>query len=312
MNIFLSYSHKDKDAALTLQKALFSGGQTVWMDDGLTIGHEWRTQLADEIARADAIALAITSNWLASPYCQWEFVTAVEQGKKIILVMLEAGLKLPDRLSKYQYADFTNGFNDPAKTQKFLDDLLKLAVTVDKSTVAGVDKEQYAMKIDQQNSDGGQNLNVPGSGNTIAGRDLDQSSTSVKIGGNVQGGNVVIGGKQTVGGNLTITMHDLTQTISKGKAAPSDKETLQKLMDDLKTTLMNVPSEHEESGKKVVERTEELVTEVSRPQADPEDVKDSANKLKRAAENIKAVLPAVFTIATSIIAHVLKMSGAGA
>jgi len=91
MNIFLSYPRKDKTLATGLKDILYKGGHTVWIDDMLTTGRAWRDQLEAEINKADAIALALTPNWIASPYCQWEFITAVENGKKYFSVASGGG-----------------------------------------------------------------------------------------------------------------------------------------------------------------------------------------------------------------------------
>ena len=112
MKIFLSYPRKDTEKAIQLKNALEQGGHVVWMDDELITGRSWREQLETEIKKADAIALALTPNWVASKYCMWEFITAAENGKHIIPVML-VKTDLPDTLRSYQYAKLTE-FTDEA------------------------------------------------------------------------------------------------------------------------------------------------------------------------------------------------------
>lgn len=182
MKIFLSYPHVDKAVTQQLRDVLFQGGHTVWMDEGLTTGKKWQEELEEEIKRADAMALAITANWLNSPYCQWEFVTAVEHQKKIIPVILTKGNILPTRISQYQYADFSDGFGDVDKVQKFLNELLQLAVELPADGVSGMNKTEYLNQIEQNNS-GGININIKG---------------------NTSGANVVISGTQTINGNFMI------------------------------------------------------------------------------------------------------------
>jgi hypothetical protein len=138
---------------------------------------------------------------------------------------------LPQRLSQYQYADFTDGFDDQTKVQKFPDDLLKLAVTIDQRTVEGINKEQYATQIDQENSGGGHNFNISGNNNTIASGNVDQSSQNIINRGSIQGANVNIGGNQTFHSTVTITMGNMTQTInSRPNASPDDKAELAQLV----------------------------------------------------------------------------------
>lgn len=148
MRIFLSYPRKNKDKAKILKNVLEHGGHRVWMDEALVTGQSWRHQLETQIKNADAIALAITPHWIASSYCQWEFVTATEQNKKVIPVMIET-TALPERIAKYQYADFTNGF-PRSEVDRFLNNLLVLATSVEPSSVANLERGQYEKKIDSQ------------------------------------------------------------------------------------------------------------------------------------------------------------------
>ncbi|NIT56432.1 MAG: TIR domain-containing protein, partial [Aliifodinibius sp.] len=88
---------------------------------------------------------ALTPNWSASPDCQWEFITAIENGKKVIPVLLEK-TSLPARISKYQYADLSDGF-DEAEVEKLLNDLVTLAQTIDPSITVDMNKAIYTQKI---------------------------------------------------------------------------------------------------------------------------------------------------------------------
>lgn len=306
MNIFLSYPHKDKSLAIGLKNVLFNSGHTVWMDDLLNTGQNWREQLELQLKQADAIALAITPNWLTSPYCQWEFITAVENGKKVIPVMLERIDDLPERLSQYQFADFTDGFSNTGRVQKFLDDLLKLAVTVGKNSIAKMDKELYAEKINQENSQQSRskNMNV----DTVG-----QSHQMINVSGNIQSGNINLGGgSQIFYGNVNITLGNLAQSVnSSSNYTYDEKIELEKLIIQLESALQNVSAENQTAAQKVADRTKELITEVSAEQIEPEAIEMKANLLKKAAENIKEILPAVLSIATQIIVHALRMSGIG-
>src|SRR5690349_18432972 len=154
MKLFLSYPHKDTDKAKALAKILTNGGQEVWFDEHLRVGPRWKDQLADNIRAADAIVLALTPAWLESPYCQWEFITAAEQGKEVIPVLLAnqpdgKNLPVPDRIGQYQWIDFSAGFGNPDKVQKFLNDLTHLGVTLRASDASNRNKEAYAMSIEE-------------------------------------------------------------------------------------------------------------------------------------------------------------------
>lgn len=295
MHIFLSYSRKDKPLALALKKALAKGGQLVWMDDQLTSGQDWRVQLEARIKDHEAIVLALTPNWIDSPYCQWEFITAVENGKKIIPVLLEK-TALPDRISQYQYADFTGGFTDDAEVQKFLDDLLKLAVIVDKHTIATVDKEAYAMKIDQENSGDGHNINLSGSGNTVAGGNIDQSRQNIRIGGSVSGGNVNIGGTQTFHGNVNINYNALSSV-----PAGSPLDDLKSLLQELETVLKQQPTDKAEDVELTQEYANEIAEEAAKESPRKKKLEITGENLKKAAQNLLAVSPIVAKIVQKLL-----------
>jgi hypothetical protein len=297
MKIFLSYPHEDTHKAVQLKDALFQGGQTVWMDNQLITGQEWQSQLEARIKEHEAIVLALTPNWIDSPYCQWEFITAVENGKKIIPVMLEK-TALPTRISQYQYADFTSGFTDYVKVQRFLDDMLKLAVKVDKNKIASVDKEFYAMKIDRENSDGGHNINTSGTGNTVAGGKIDRSRQDIRIGGSVSGGNVNIGGTQNFHGNVNINYNALS-------SIPSNLllDDLKSLLQELETALKQQSADKAEDVELIQEYANEIAEEAAKELPRKKKLEIMAENLMKAAKNLLNVSP----IAAKIVQKLLMI-----
>ena len=110
MRLFVSYSHQDRQITRNLETLLTSAGHEVWIDNNLITGKSWQQQLKDEIHKADAIVLALTPRWQASPYCQWEYMTAVEAGRKVIPVMLEK-VDLPDYIGTHRDSDKMCFFN---------------------------------------------------------------------------------------------------------------------------------------------------------------------------------------------------------
>lgn len=295
MNIFLSYPHADLTITKALEAALTSGGHTVWRDDQLITGARWREQLADQIEQSDAVALAITPKWLASPYCQWEFITAVEHGKKVIPVLLDTVGALPDRLSQYQYADFRGGFADSAKVQKFLDDLVKLAVVVDKSRIASVDKTQYADAIMQQNQGGGHNFSVSGNDNSVVGGNLDQSRTNVTMSGStVSGAAVNIGGHQALSGNTTLT-------YAEGGTSHDARQDVEKLAQQLLSELSKLQSVDKDEAEAIQALTQEALELTRKTKPNPSLLKIKGESLKQAAQNLLTVAPIAADIAAALL-----------
>jgi hypothetical protein len=151
MHIFISYSRKDRRVTSgvdDLAEALSSGGHDIWIDDQLRLGMEWKEQLRTAIQRSDAVAAALSPNWFASKFCQWEFTNAVELGKLLILAVI-VPVELPERISKYQYIDFSQGFSDQTKVQLFLDQLLarRLERQSSATTSAVTDSEHPALTM---------------------------------------------------------------------------------------------------------------------------------------------------------------------
>jgi sugar lactone lactonase YvrE len=129
MRLFISYAHKNHKVVTDLVAILKRGGHEPWFDEQLKTGLRWQDQLHDAIEDSDGIVLSLTPQWLESEWCQWEFVTAIELGKQIVPVLLEQ-TDLPVVLSQYQYADFTKGFADEARVERFLGDLSEAAITI--------------------------------------------------------------------------------------------------------------------------------------------------------------------------------------
>jgi hypothetical protein len=282
MRIFLSYPRKDTVKAKRLRDTLARGGHNVWMDDQLVTGQPWRDQLEAEIKRADAIALALTPHWLASPYCQWEFITAVENGKKVIPVLLEAVDPIPQRISQYQYADLTKGFSQAA-IQKLLNDLVTLAVTVDPAVIRDMNKEIYARQITI-------NLTITGDGNIVGNGNVVTRTGDITT-GNVTAGNVVIGGTQVVHGDMTINM----------EALAGDDDHLRELADliaQFEAALAALPPGDAEV---IQALAQDAINEAGKDQPSKRMLEIRGDALKKAAENLTVVAPIAVRIAQKLL-----------
>jgi len=109
MKLFVSYAHEDMQRASGAVALLSAGGHTLWFDQELLPGQDWKKELQIAISRCDALICAVTATALASEWCQWEIATAIRQQKPVIPVLLEPGVSLPDSLKHLHYADFSGG-----------------------------------------------------------------------------------------------------------------------------------------------------------------------------------------------------------
>jgi hypothetical protein len=106
MELFITYAHEDIEKVRKVAELLTTGGHTVWFDNQLLPGQDWKEQLNNAIARCDAYVYALTKGAVTSEWCEWEFATAVRLGKAVLPILLEAGVAIPQQLQKLQYADF--------------------------------------------------------------------------------------------------------------------------------------------------------------------------------------------------------------
>src|ERR1700674_3734431 len=86
--VFISHASKDAEEARRLLEWLRSRGfDGAFLDfdqyTGIPPGADWERTLYREIARADAVLLVFTANWIASKWCFAEFTQARALGKAI-------------------------------------------------------------------------------------------------------------------------------------------------------------------------------------------------------------------------------------
>jgi hypothetical protein len=85
--IFISYSHKDEDFRVELEKHLIMLRRNnfiqTWTDRKILPGQEWSKEIHNELANADIILLLISVDFLCSDYCfDIEVEKAMEQHKQ--------------------------------------------------------------------------------------------------------------------------------------------------------------------------------------------------------------------------------------
>jgi ElaB/YqjD/DUF883 family membrane-anchored ribosome-binding protein len=141
----------------------------------------------------------------------------------------------------------------------------------------------------------------------------DEAKPTFNISGKIEAGMVNVGGQQTFNApillNIRTQMDKVTQTI--GELPGVDREArdeLIRLVGQLKALLEKASDGKAEEAETVVKRVEALVKEAGEPDKDKEAIQITGESLKRAAENLAGAMPAVLTIATQIVAHVLHMA----
>lgn len=140
MKLFISYAHTDKWQINQLVEILRDFGHDPWFDNRLMPGQDWKAALTQAVTSCDAFVYALTPEAVASEWCQWEFAKAVELNKPIIPVLVQSKTIIPNALSKYQYADFSEGPTVKA-VAKLSGGLMNIAVTIpfDTTLVIAID-----------------------------------------------------------------------------------------------------------------------------------------------------------------------------
>lgn len=83
--LFVSYSHKDRDAVLKTITTLYESGWRIWYDEGLTIGDRYDETLEEHVKNASAVLLFDSENSANSLYInQHEIPWAIQYGKPVV------------------------------------------------------------------------------------------------------------------------------------------------------------------------------------------------------------------------------------
>jgi WD40 repeat protein len=92
--LFISHSSRDNEAALKVRNWLRQRGWgDVFLDLdpqlGLAPGHRWQQELKQAGERCSGVLVLLSPNWIASRWCQTEFLLADQLGKRIFPVSVE-------------------------------------------------------------------------------------------------------------------------------------------------------------------------------------------------------------------------------
>ena len=129
MKLFICYAHTDIWQVKQLVEVLQSGGHSLWFDDRLTVGEDWKQQISQNIRDSDTFLYILSPESVASEWCQWEFAQAVKEDKPIIPVLIQANTDIPDTIEKHQYADLSLGMT-PESIAKLMGGLTEIAIKI--------------------------------------------------------------------------------------------------------------------------------------------------------------------------------------
>lgn len=114
MNLFISYARVDKSYCIQIVDTLEV--HEVWYDQRLYAGFDWWKEILRRLDWCEGFVYLISADSLASKYCRKEFDLALSLGRRIIPVLIDANVELPEELATIQYIDFSKGITPDAVT----------------------------------------------------------------------------------------------------------------------------------------------------------------------------------------------------
>lgn len=109
-SVFISYSRRESPFVDVLLDALEDEGVEVWVDyHSLVPAEPWLDQILEGIRWAEVFLLVVSKDSMASANVELEYKNALEQKKRIILIIFEA-VSLPPALQNCEWLDFRKSF----------------------------------------------------------------------------------------------------------------------------------------------------------------------------------------------------------
>lgn len=127
--------------------------------------------------------------------------------------------------------------------------------------------------------------------------------------GKIESNITSIEGKITFQEKVEIRMDSVRDSIDALPHSDTEKRELHTLVAQLKEQLEQLSAEHEREAEMVADQLEALLNKLEAKEPDEEEVLDSGERLKKAAQNIAGVMPTVLQIATQIVTHASTLVG---
>ncbi|MEL7481750.1 MAG: toll/interleukin-1 receptor domain-containing protein, partial [Pseudomonadota bacterium] len=108
--VFVSYSRTDLGHAGEIAAGLRFAGFSVLIDEeSIERGEAWKAKLEQLIVSADVIVFMVSPQFVKSEMCAWELDRAIENGKRLVPVLLEETTGVPGELASLNYVRFDEG-----------------------------------------------------------------------------------------------------------------------------------------------------------------------------------------------------------
>ena len=108
MATFISYSRVNSDFAVNIAKDLRSAGFDIWLDQlDIPTGSRWDDELEKALDRCSTFLIVLSPESIKSQNVKDEIGYAIDGGKHILPVLIK-NCKIPLRLRRFQFVDFTD------------------------------------------------------------------------------------------------------------------------------------------------------------------------------------------------------------
>lgn len=107
VDVFISYSRRDKTFVQRLHEALVVNGRDVWVDwEDIPLTADWWAEIQEGIEGADAFIFIISPDSVASKVCQQELEHAIKHSKRLIPLVLREVEEAPHTISHINWLFF--------------------------------------------------------------------------------------------------------------------------------------------------------------------------------------------------------------
>ncbi len=150
MSTFISYSRVNSDFAVRLAQDLKSAGFDVWLDQlDIPTGARWDDAIEKALETSVIFLIVLSPQSIQSQNVKDEIGYAIDAGKQILPVVIE-DCKVPFRLRRFQYVDFTG--------RPYEESLVKIKYLLSNTKVLDEIKQADA---DEPDDEGKQTNNIP-------------------------------------------------------------------------------------------------------------------------------------------------------
>ncbi len=119
-HVFISYKREDNPEFLEeLKRQLQAEKFDIWLDEKILSGEKWSEEIETNIRASFVVIVVVTSKAIESQWVNFEWAFALGTGAKVIAIILDKEVNIPEQLKAIQNIKFYEGYD----WQKLIEDL---------------------------------------------------------------------------------------------------------------------------------------------------------------------------------------------